>query len=149
MLRNTIILVLGLMALGLGLNSCGASKRKPAEIPLYEVLTHQPDGGGNLHFYEILTQGKEIHMLLNDPHLKNKVKPDDAATCNFIVFNLGEQNTPGWQLKVLGARETADSIILTVEEVGPKNTQYDYMPDDVTFPYCVVRVNSKKNIVIE
>jgi len=140
---------LSVMGLAFLLWHCGASKNKSNTHVLYDVLTQQPDGGGNLHFYEILTQDKEIHMLLNDPNLEHKVKPDDVKYANFIVFNLGGQNTPGWLLKIVNARETEDSIILSIEEVAPKKSDYHYLPDELVYPYCVVRVNSKKNIIIE
>jgi hypothetical protein len=131
------------------LTGCKSGKSSQEAKPIYELLLCEPDGGGNIHFYEILTQEREIHMLLNDPKLKKKVAPNDILTCNFVVFNLGEHNAAGAYLKILKAEETASDIILTVEEVEPKNPQYDYLPDHEVFPYCVVRVYSKKNIVIE
>jgi len=130
-------------------NGCKSGKSSSATKPIYDLLLCEPDGGGNIHFYEILTQDREIHMLLNDPKLKKKVVPNDIVTCNFVVFNLGEHNAAGAYLKILKAVETPSDIIITVEEVEPKNPQYDYLPDHAVFPYCVVRIHSKKNIIIE
>jgi len=126
--------------------SC-ATKKTAAEKPLYEILTKQSDGGGNIHFYEILTEEREIKMLQSDDNLKRKIKPEDIKTSNFVILNLGEQTSGGHSIDVKSVTETADKIIITVEEKGPK--EGEMATSVITYPYTIVKINSKKEIVIQ
>ena len=54
--------------------SCASKSKGSSKNDLYEVLTEQSTGGANFRFYEILTESKEIKMLLGDPHLKGKIE---------------------------------------------------------------------------
>lgn len=85
---------LPIIFLTLFLFSCGASSTKTsAANSLYEVLTQQADGGASIQFFEILSDQREIAMLQNDEKLKNKIKPTDIQTSNFIVLNMGEKTS--------------------------------------------------------
>jgi hypothetical protein len=130
------------------LTSCGSSSIKKTESKyLYEVLTEQTDGGANIRFFEILSEPNEIAMLQNDEKLKNKVKADDVKTANFIVFNMGEKTAAGYRISIENAVETDKNIIITVKEIVPKSGAV--VTNEVTMPYCIVKVNSKKEIVIK
>jgi hypothetical protein len=127
--------------------SCGGSKTTSAKKPLYEVLTQQEDGGGNIRFFEILSEQKEIIMLQNDEKLKKKIKPDDILSSNFLILNMGEKNTGGYSIGVEKVEETADKIIVTVKETEP--APGSMVTQAITYPYAVVRINSKKDIVVK
>jgi hypothetical protein len=126
--------------------SCGAKKTTSA-TGLYEVLTTQSDGGGNIKFFEILTEPNEIKMLENDPLLASKVKNSDTNTSNYVILNMGEKNTSGYSIEVVKVEETDKNIVITVKENSPS-------PDTMTmqvisYPYTVVKINSKKPILIQ
>ena len=127
--------------------SCGAKKTADSGSKvLYEVLTEQSDGGGNIKFFEILTEPNEIKMLESDPLLKDKMKDDDISNSNYVILNMGEKNTGGYSIKVEKVEETDKNIIITVKEVNPAA---DAMTMQViTYPYTVVKVHSKKEIII-
>jgi hypothetical protein len=128
--------------------SCGAKKTADSGSKvLYEVLTEQSDGGGNIKFFEILTEPNEIKMLESDPLLKDKMKNDDISNSNYVILNMGEKNTGGYSIKVEKVEETDKNIIITVKEVNPAA---DAMTIQViTYPYTVVKVHSKKEIIIK
>jgi len=130
------------------LTSCGAKKTADSGSKvLYEVLTEQSDGGGNIKFFEILTEPNEIKMLESDPLLKDKMKDDDISNSNYVILNMGEKNTGGYSIKVEKVEETDKNIIITVKEVNPAA---DAMTMQViTYPYTVVKVHSKKEIIIK
>lgn len=130
------------------LASCGSSSiKKTDNKPLYEVLTQQTDGGANIRFFEILSEPNEIAMLQNDDKLKNKIKPDDIKTSNFIVFNMGEKTAEGYKINIESAVETDKNIIITIKEITPEaNTTGT---QEVKMPYCIVKINSKKDIIIK
>lgn len=126
--------------------SCGAKKTSDSNA-LYEVLTTQSDGGGNIKFYEILTEPNEIKMLVNDPLLADKMKQDDISSSNYVILNMGEKNTGGYSIGVEKVEETDKNIVITVKENNPAS---DTMTMQViTYPYTVVKVHSKKEIIIK
>lgn len=126
--------------------SCGVKKTSDSKA-LYEVLTTQSDGGGNIKFYEILTEPNEIKMLENDPLLADKMKQDDISNSNYVILNMGEKNTGGYSIGVEKVEETDKNIIITVKENSPAP---DAMTMQViTYPYTVVKIHSKKEIIIK
>lgn len=137
-----------LFILVLILFSCGASSPRISETkPLFEVLTQQNDGGASIRFFEILTEEKEIGMLQNDEYLKKKISANDIQTSNFIILNMGEKNTGGFKIGIESAIENDKNIIITVKETIPD--QNAISTQSYTYPYSVVKINSKKEIIIK
>lgn len=127
--------------------SCGTTKSVYKSTALYEVLTQQSDGGGNIRFFEILSEPNEIMMLKSDGSLKGKINEDDINKSNYIILNMGEKNTGGYFIGVEKVEETDTNIVITVKETAPA-------PDSmvmqvITYPYAVVKINSKKDIIIK
>jgi hypothetical protein len=129
------------------LASCGASKSTDKNIVLYEVLTQQSDGGGNIRFFEILSEPNEIMMLKGDESLKGKIKEDDINKVNYIVLNMGEKNTGGYSIGIEKVEETDKNIVITVKETAPDPDSM--VTQVITYPYAVVKINSKKEIIIK
>ena len=128
--------------------SCGASSTKStAKRPLFEVLTQQNDGGASIRFFEILSEPNEIKMLQNDENLKNKISSNDIQTSNFIILNMGNKNSGGYKIGVENAVETDKNIIVTIKETVPGPNEMTTQA--ITNPFCVVRINSKKEIIIK
>ena len=142
-MKNSILALLLLL-----LVSCSSSlSNKTAVSPLFEILTQQPDGGGNLNFYEIVSDEKEFKVLQNDPKLRKKIKPSDIVASNFLILNLGEKKKKGFTVQVVAAEETSDKIILTIVENDPPNINEGN--SKVMYPYSIVKINSKKEIVVK
>jgi len=125
--------------------SCSTTKTSTAKKPLYEVLTQQQNGGSNIQFYEIVSDQKEIGMLLGDEHLSGKVKAADIQTSNFVILNLGEKSTGGFGIGVEKVEELPDKIVVTVKEIKPEG---EMVTQALTYPYAVIKINSKKPIEI-
>ncbi len=113
--------------------------------PLYEILTIQDNGGANINFYEIISEPNEISMLIGDENLKHKIKSDDIKTSNFILLNLGEKNYGGFTITVERVEETPENIIVYTKEIKPQGMSTDV----ISYPYTVVKINSKKPIIIK
>lgn len=124
--------------------SCG-SKPKVSSNALYEVLTEQSTGGANFRFYEILTESKEIKMLLGDSHLKGKIEATDINTSNFVILNMGTQSSGGYLIKVKSVEETPDKILIVTEDYVPTQNSISV----ISYPYTIVKINSKKAIEIK
>ena len=136
-----------LLLLVLFLFSCSSNVKNSGTKPLFEVLTQQPDGGANIRFFEILSEPNEIAMLQNDEKLKNKIHPNDVQTSNFVVLNMGEKTTAGYKINVESVTETDKNIIITVKETVPEPNAV--VSQVITYPYCIVKINSKKEIIIK
>lgn len=114
--------------------------------PIFEVLKTESDGGAQIQFCEVLSELEEIKLLLNDKKIKNKIKPTDIKTANFLILNMGEKPTGGYYITVERAEERADSIVVYVKNMVPKANQK--VTQAFTYPYCVVKINSKKGIIL-
>ena len=126
--------------------SCGV-KKSSVSNPLYEILYQQTDGGAKIQFYEVLTEEYEIGMLLNDKKLKGKVKKSDILTSNFVVMNMGQKISKGYSIAIDNIEETPTQIIITVKDVEPKPGELTMTV--MTDPYCILKVNSKKEIIFK
>jgi hypothetical protein len=124
--------------------SCGFHSSSTKK-PLFEILAYRSEGGASIKFYEIISEPDEFKMIKNDPELKRKVKSNDINTCNFLILNLGEKTTGGYAVAIESAVETEKNIILTVKEVAPKSGAL--VTDAFTNPFCIVKINSKKEII--
>lgn len=139
---------IALSLLSLILISCGGSTASVAEKkPLFEVLTTQKDGGGNIHFFEVISDSREFRMLQNDKKLRRKIKPNDIDNSNFLILNMGKKQSNNASIEVIAAEETPTEIILTIKEndsivEGSSNLEY-------TYPYTIVKINSKKEISVK
>ncbi|MCP2029054.1 hypothetical protein L1276_004233 [Flavobacterium sp. HSC-32F16] len=127
--------------------SCGATKTTNSTTALYEVLTEQSSGGGNIRFFEILTEPNEIKMLQNDPILADKMKNADINNSNYVILNMGEKNTSGYSIAVEKVEETDKNIIITVKENAPASDAM--VMQMISYPYTVVKVHSKKEIIVK
>lgn len=141
-MRKSIVL-LGLILLA----SCAAPKVDASKKPLFEVLTSQSNGGGNIHFYEIVSDEKEMPMLLGDEHLRRKIKVEDIRTSNFLILNMGEKTSGGYSISVEKVEELADKIVVTVKEEQPDPGEM--VTSVITYPYAIVKINSKKPIEVK
>ena len=127
--------------------SCSTTKSKVIDKPLFEVLTQQPDGGGNIHFFEIVSTSQEFRMLQGDDKLKGKITPNDINESNFLILNMGEKSINGCSINVVEVQETDNKIIVTVKETEPKGEEITSA--DYVYPFCIVKINSKKEIVFK
>lgn len=128
--------------------SCGATVTKSSDKnSLYEVLTQQPNGGASIRFFEILSEPNEIAMLQNDENLKNKISPNDVQISNFIVLNMGEKTSGGYSIGIDNVIETDKNIVITIKETSPEPGSM--VTQAFTNPFCVVKINSKKEIVFK
>lgn len=134
-----------IIAVCLVLFSCSTQKTTDEKPPLYEILKQDEQGGASFRFFEIITEQKEFKMLLNDPDLKKKINPSDINTSNFLLLNMGEKNTGGYSFSVENIEETENDIIITIRENAPNGMATMAM----TYPISIVKINSKKNIILK
>jgi len=128
--------------------SCSTNRKAIESKPLYEILSSQEDGGATIRFFEILTEEKEIKMLQNDELLKKKINANDTKLANFVILNMGEKTTLGYTISIQKVEETPTKIIITTKDNDPKST-FPAEKEVFYYPYTIVKVNSKKEVVIQ
>ncbi|OUD35967.1 protease complex subunit PrcB family protein [Flavobacterium sp. FPG59] len=139
-------IVMGLMMITLF--SCATGKPVATDSKkLYEVLTEQTYGGAAIRFYEILSEPNEIRMLQKDENLKSNIKPTDLQNSNFVILNMGQKSSGGYSINVEGVVETPTQVIIKVKEIGPEPG--GMVTQAMTNPFCVVKINSKKEIIFQ
>ena len=129
------------------LYSCSSTKNIEKK-PLYEVLLVNNDGGANIKFYEVLTEPKEIKMLLGDHILRKKIKSSDINESNFVILNTGPTLETSNRVVIEKVIETPTQIEVYIKD-NQKNIDALQTDDDTLYPYSVVKINSKKPIVIK
>lgn len=127
--------------------SCSATKNTEVKRPLYEVLAQKSIGGAKVKFFEIISQPSEFGMIKNDPELKGKIDANAITTANFLILSAGEKSSGGYSIGIESVTETDKNIVVSVKETAPEPGEIVTMA--FTTPYCVVRINSKKEIIIK
>lgn len=127
--------------------SCSSTKNTKTK-PLYETLTVNNDGGANIKFYEVLTEPKEIMMLLGDETLRKKIKEGDTTNSSFIILNAGPTDENSNKVFIEKVIETPTQIEVYIKDTQ-KNIAVDQSNDDTFHPYTIIKINSKKPIVIK
>ena len=98
-------------------------------------------------FFEILLEPDQIAMLQNDENLKNKINPNDIQTSNFLVLNMGEKTSGGYSIGIDNVVETDKNIVITIKEISPEPGSM--VTQAFTNHFCVVKINSKKDIIFQ
>lgn len=127
--------------------SCSTNKNTASKV-LYEVLVVNNDGGANIKFYEVLTESKEIKMLLGDATLAKLIKPKDINESSFLILNTGPTKEPYNRMKIEKVVETDTQIEVYLKDTQ-KNLEATAIDDTTKYPYTVLKVNSKKPIIIK
>lgn len=128
--------------------SCSSSKTTSAKKKaLYEVLLIKNDGGANIKFYEIISEPKEINMLLGDPELRKLIKKDDILTASYIIINLGPMPDGNYSSTLERVEETPTNIVFKAKDLKVKEANPG--DENTVYPYSVIKINSKKPIILK
>ena len=138
---------ISLVAVGLLLFSCSTTQKVMEKKTLSEVLLTKNDGGANIKFYEIISEPKEINMLLGDEDLRKLIKKDDILTCNYLIINLGPLPDGNYASTLEKVEETPTNIVLKIKDLKTRETTLT--DENTVYPYSVVKINSKKPIVLK
>lgn len=129
------------------LSGCASKNLNTETKPLYEIIDQKEYGGASIRFFEIVSEPEEFAMIKNDPELKKKVNPNDILTANFLILNMGEKTTGGYSITIGKVEETDKNIIVSVKEKEPEPGAM--VTNAMTNPYTIVKINSKKEIIIQ
>ena len=129
------------------LYSCSATT-SVGKKSLYEILLIKNDDGANIKFFEILTEPKEIKMLLGDPELSKQISEEDTKKSSFVILNAGPTSENHNKISIQKVIETPTHIEIYITDTQ-KNTPVELSDDNTFHPYTVLKINSKKPIVIK
>lgn len=142
MIKRVSIVVVALV-----LFSCSTTKTSSTKKPLYEVLLSKNDGGANIKFYEIISEPKEINMLMGDEDLRKLIKKDDILTANYIIINLGPMPDGNYATTLERVEETPTNIVFKAKDLKTKEANPG--DENTVYPYSVIKINSKKPILLK
>ena len=125
--------------------ACAPKPIASEKTEMFEILKQSEYGGAEFKFFEIITEAKEFKMLLNDPDLKKKIKASDIYIANFLLLNMGPQTSGGYSISIDSVQELENDVIVTIKENAPSGMATSVM----TNPMTIVKINSKKNIIIK
>ncbi len=128
--------------------SCSTNRSATETKPLFEILTVREDGGATIRFFEILSEEREIKMLQNDETLGKKIMGSDINTANFVILNMGEKTSLGHSITVEKVEESPNQIIIFTKDNEPKSKVQEEK-EVFYYPYTIVKINSKKEILIQ
>ena len=128
--------------------SCSTNRSATETKPLFEILTVREDGGATIRFFEILSEEREIKMLQNDETLGKKIMGSDINTANFVILNMGEKTSLGHSITVEKVEESPSQIIIFTKDNEPKSKVQEEK-EVFYYPYTIVKINSKKEILIQ
>lgn len=142
-MKRAIILLCSIFVI-----SCSTNRKVAETKPLFEVLTVKEDGGATIRFFEILSEEREIKMLQNDETLGKKIMGSDINSANFVILNMGEKTTLGYSITIEKVEETANQIIIFTKDNEPK-VKAQEEKEVFYYPHTIVKINSKKEIIIK
>ncbi len=119
-------------------------KSTPKSTGAFEIIFQDAYAGGNFEFYEFITEPDEFQMLLKDKRFKKNLSPEDIKKSNFVLLNMGEKNTGGYEISVKNVKLTKDKVLVYIDKKQPKGGENVTMA--MTYPFCLVKINSKKPI---
>jgi hypothetical protein len=79
--------------------------------------------------------------------LKDKISATDVQKSNFVILNMGEKSSGGYSIAIESIKETDSTIIIKVKENSPEPDAM--VTQGITYPFCVIKINSKKEIIIK
>lgn len=119
-------------------------KSTPKSTGAFEIIFQDAYAGGNFEFYEFITEPNEFQMLMKDKRFKKRLHPDDIKKSNFVLLNMGEKNTGGYEISVKNVKLTKDKVLVYIDKKQPKAGENVTLA--MTYPFCLVKINSKKPI---
>jgi hypothetical protein len=87
-------------------------------------------------------------MLLGDDTLGKKIDSNDITNSSFVILNSGPTIEKSNKVSIEKVIETPTQIEVYVID-NQKNIEAVQIDDDALYPYTVVKINSKKAIVIK
>ena len=127
--------------------ACKTIATNNSKNKLYEILFQGQYGGESYNFYEIIVDEKDFRKVLSEELILNKVKKEDIKRSNFLYLSLGEKNTAGYGISVSNVEEFKEKIIVTISKMQPAPSSV--LTQALTYPFCIVKINSKKIIEIK
>ena len=87
-------------------------------------------------------------MLLGDETLRKKINSNDINTSNFVILNTGPTLEKNNKVTIENVIETPTQIEIYIKD-NQKNIEAVQTDDETLYPYTVIKINSKKPIVIK
>lgn len=128
--------------------SCLAQKKKGmVDVSnLYEVIYKNDYSGSETRSFKVIRNQddfKAYYLGLNE----EKMPEIDFKKSIVLILNMGLKNTGGYSIEPDKLFQDADKLILTIKENSAKKDELVTMA--LTKPICIVKINSRKRVIIK
>lgn len=123
-----------------------AEENSTSNQALFEVLNESQYQGREEEAFVVIKDQSSLNALYQSINNENVPKIDFNKQRVAAVF-LGQRNSGGYAIKVKDVIENKEKIQVQVERIEPKSGESVTMA--ITNPYCIVKINSVKEIVFK
>lgn len=117
------------------------------KLALYEVIAKETYGGKEERSNVVIKNKEDLKVLNKGVSLNEQIVKLDFLKSNLVVLFMGQKNSGGYSIGVEEVIEDDNAIHIKVKETAPKEGVMAIMA--LTSPYCIVKINSKKEIIFE
>lgn len=141
---------LGCYLLLLSVMACGSNSLNKSEAKnssdKFEVIYRSGYSGLPQKTYRVIRNNEDLRAFFISMK-EDKVPVVDFQTSNVLILNMGQKNTGGYDVYPEKMIDDGNTIIMVIKEVYPQKG--DMVTTALTSPICVVKINSKKEIIIK
>lgn len=111
----------------------------------FEILYQSPINGAPVKSYRVVRNIEDYRAFFIS--IKEDNIPEiDFKKANVLILNMGQKNTGGYNVAPEKMIDDGKKLIMILKETYPKKG--DMVTMSLTSPVCIVKINSKKDIVI-
>ncbi|MGH2667424.1 protease complex subunit PrcB family protein [Flavobacterium sp.] len=134
----------------LSLMACGSNSLKNAEAKNssgnFEVIYRSIYSGLPQKTYRVIRNNEDFRAFFISMK-EDKVPEVNFETSNVLILNMGRKNTGGYDVFPEKMIDDGNKVIMIIKEVFPQKG--DMVTTALTSPICIVKINSKKEIIIK
>ncbi|MDI9310673.1 MAG: protease complex subunit PrcB family protein [Limnohabitans sp.] len=113
---------------------------------IYEVIYKNDYSGAETRSFKVirnLEDFKAYYQGLND----EKIPDVDFKKSMVVILNMGMKNTGGYSIEPDKLFQDGDRLVMTIKENSAQKDELVTMA--LTKPVCIVKINSKKKIIVK
>lgn len=112
----------------------------------FEIIYHNNSNGVPEKSYRLIRNIEDFRAFSLSINLKEIPKVDFEKS-NVLILNMGQKNTGGYDVSLEKMIPENDKLVAIIKETSPKKG--DMVTMAITSPICIVKINSKKEVVIK
>lgn len=112
----------------------------------FEIIYQSIFSGVPVKSYRVIRNSEDYRAFFISMK-EDKIPEIDFEKSNVLVLNMGKKNTGGYNVFPEKMIDDGQKLIMIIKEMYPKKG--DMVTMSLTSPVCIVKINSKKEILIK